>query len=74
MILQSEDGRENRRTREHLRGLAPQLNVRPSTSATYEVKDVEWPAQELRRSSIKCDEPYHYTLPERIFRNAFFLV
>ncbi|XP_040356705.1 uncharacterized protein LOC121046493 [Ixodes scapularis] len=66
-ILQTEDGPEIRRTREHLRAAASQPDSsRPSTEDRPADQDINEPSQELRRSTREHREPCRYPLPERL--------
>lgn len=49
----------------HLSAVAPQLEARPSTSATSQVEDVERLAQEVRWSAKKRHEQCRYSQPEK---------
>ncbi|XP_040358407.1 uncharacterized protein LOC121047334 [Ixodes scapularis] len=66
-ILQTEDGREIRRTREHLREAASQPDSsRPSTEDRPTDQDINELSQELGRSTRERREPCRYPLPERL--------
>nr|XP_037273195.1 uncharacterized protein LOC119165108 [Rhipicephalus microplus] len=65
-IVKTEDGRELRRTREHLRLLEPQLESnQPEASLVPPNGASSTAPTELRRSTRQRCEPCRYPLPER---------
>ncbi|KAL1447099.1 hypothetical protein MTO96_044385 [Rhipicephalus appendiculatus] len=69
MIVKTEDGREMRRTREHLREAAPEPG--PESTSPRASEDSGFHAgqqQQLRRSTRPRHEPCRYPLPDQTSR------
>ncbi|XP_049268012.1 uncharacterized protein LOC119379641 [Rhipicephalus sanguineus] len=63
VIVKTEDGRELRRTREHLREAAPEPGAEATSQRAPEDSGVHEGQQQLRRSSTLRHEPCRYPLP-----------
>lgn len=68
MIVKTEDGREIRRTREHLREAAPQSEPESTSSRTSEGDGLQT-GQQLRRSTRPSREPCRYPVPDETSRH-----